>query len=439
MSGINYPVASLVTFPQRWPFSISCLPPSTYLVGGAVRDSLLGRTPTQLDLDFVLSNDAVTVAATIARRYDAGFVLLDEERQIARVVFEQATADFALQVGPTLESDLQRRDFSINAIAYSPHTQKLYDPLGGYDDLQQGLIRMVSLENLREDPLRLLRAYRQAAQLGFTLEAGTWKGIWQLAHSLSTIAAERIQAELRYLLSSTKGTPWLKAAWKDGLLAHWLTHATCQSIERLSNIDAAVLHLEAQHPGFTRLLYQHVSDSAFAAKADYCQGLISSTLSDRNWLVITKLACLLSPNLNQASNELQRLKVSRAEIRTMVTLLKHLPCLLTPNLELSLKEQYYLFRDVGPVFPALVTLSIAVGQSYSVVAGLIQRFLDPADPVAHPTQLITGQDLMTALALQPGPKVGQLLAAIQLAHAEGKISTSEDALQYSAQLLEAGD
>ncbi|HBW90708.1 MAG TPA: [cytidine(C)-cytidine(C)-adenosine (A)]-adding enzyme, partial [Cyanobacteria bacterium UBA11149] len=86
-------------------------------VGGAVRDSLLSRRSDYLDLDFVLPVDAIKIARSLANRYKAGFVVLDKERQIARVVFEAATVDFAQQEGESIETDLYRRDFTINAIA----------------------------------------------------------------------------------------------------------------------------------------------------------------------------------------------------------------------------------------------------------------------------------------------------------------------------------
>jgi tRNA nucleotidyltransferase (CCA-adding enzyme) len=156
--------------PENWPFSWELLPRPAYMVGGAVRDAILGRSREYLDLDFVIPSDAVKVARAIARHYQAGFVLLDPVRRIARVVFPQATADFAQQEGNSVETDLHRRDFTINAIAYNPHTQEIIDPLNGYADLQAGLLRMVSPANLEDDPLRLLRAYRQAAQLGFTID-----------------------------------------------------------------------------------------------------------------------------------------------------------------------------------------------------------------------------------------------------------------------------
>ena len=163
----NVALVSSALSPETWPFNLKWLPKSACLVGGTVRDALLDRHSEYLDLDFVLPINAVETAQAIARHYRAGFVVLDAERQIARVVFDQGTADFALQVGETLEDDLRRRDFTVNAIAYNPHTKDLLDPLHGYEDLQRKRLRMVSVENLAEDPLRLLRAYRQAAQLGF--------------------------------------------------------------------------------------------------------------------------------------------------------------------------------------------------------------------------------------------------------------------------------
>jgi tRNA nucleotidyltransferase (CCA-adding enzyme) len=108
--------------PDSWPFDLNLLPPDAYLVGGAVRDSLLKRRSPHLDLDFVLPRQAVTTARQIANRYKAGFVLLDAERRIARVVFDRATVDFAKLEGTNLVADLQRRDYTINAIAYNPHT-----------------------------------------------------------------------------------------------------------------------------------------------------------------------------------------------------------------------------------------------------------------------------------------------------------------------------
>ena len=212
---------SLSLFLPQLPCDLDLLPTSAYLVGGAVRDALLGRKGTYLDLDFVVPENSVETAKKIARHYQAGFVVLDEVRQIARVVFREGTLDFALQEGATLEKDLYRRDFTINAIAYNLHQQTAIDPLGGIVDLQRGIIRMVSPENLQDDPLRLLRAYRQAAQLNFKIDRDTREQIRILAPSIEQVAAERVQSEFNYILAHDIENQWLQLAWEDGLVTPW--------------------------------------------------------------------------------------------------------------------------------------------------------------------------------------------------------------------------
>ena len=227
------------------PFNLNMLPSSACLVGGAVRDALLNRKGAYLDLDFVLPEKAVEIAQKIADRYRAGFVILDEQRQIARVVFPQGTVDFALQEGNSLKQDLYRRDFTINAIAYNLHQQKLLDPLGGLQDLKKGWLKMVSPSNLKDDPLRLLRAYRQAAQLNFTIEPETRNTIRSLANLIEKVAAERVQTELKYLLANSQNSEWLIAAGKDGLLQPWFPELDRGKFGQLTQINS-IAHSFAQ-------------------------------------------------------------------------------------------------------------------------------------------------------------------------------------------------
>ena len=438
----------LALSPQNWPFGLEWLPATAYLVGGSVRDALLGRHSDYLDLDFVLTDRVVETAQAIARHYKAGFVLLDAERQIARVVFPQGTADFAQQVGATLEEDLRRRDFTVNAIAYDPRLDRFVDPLQGYGDLQQRSLRMVSAENLAEDPLRLLRAYRQAAQLGFSLEAETRVAVKQFAPLLNRIAAERVQSELNYLLSTAKGTPWLTQAWQDGLLQDWLPSATAQSLKFVAEIDRVTVLLQETMPEFAGKLYGQVR-LVSSGQVPVEASAIKASGSARNWLITAKLACLLSAKTAEAEAQLRRLKYSRTEIQAVSTVLKFLPQLFSANLvetnqaiaipasnlNLSRREQYFFFQGVGTTFPAIAVLAIAQGLAIEAIAPLIERFLNSDDPVAHSTPILTGQDLMTALNLPPGPVIGQLLAAIQLAKAEGLLSTPADALSLAADLI----
>ncbi len=417
--------AASVLSPQTWPFSLEWLPQSTYLVGGNVRDALLGRQAEYLDLDFVMPEGAVRTAKMIANHYRAGFVLLDAERQIARVVFDRATVDFAQQVGTSLQEDLAHRDFTVNAIAYNPHTEQLLDPVQGYADLQLRRIRMVQVENLKEDPLRLLRAYRQAAQLGFSIEYQTRKTIQRLADLLQFVAAERVQAELSYLLSAAKGTPFLTLAWQDGLLSGWLPHATAQGLEQVARIDEAAALLDSAQFAMGLELSGWLRD----------QQRVSG--SGRSWLKVAKLASLLAADLTVAEQELWRLKYSRAEIQAVLAVITLLPQIQTlATRTLSAREQYYLFRNIGAAFPALVVAGLAAGLPLATVAPLIERYLTPDDPIAHPAPLLTGRDLMAQLHLPPSPTIGHLLEAIQLARAEGKILTRLEALDFAKLLIQ---
>jgi tRNA nucleotidyltransferase (CCA-adding enzyme) len=103
---------------------------------------------------------------------------------------------------------------------------------------------------------------------------------------------------------------------------------------------------------------------------------------------------------------------------------------------MSLREQYFLFRDVGIVFPVLAVLAVAAGVAVDEISLLINRYLDRDDIIAHPTQLVSGNDLMEYLNLPRSPRIGQLLMEIQLGRVEGRIATREDALKLAAELVD---
>ncbi|WP_293146350.1 MULTISPECIES: CCA tRNA nucleotidyltransferase [unclassified Microcoleus] len=404
--------------PETWPFDLELLTPPVYLVGGAVRDALLGRRSHYFDLDFVMLARAVKTARKIADRTKGGFVLLDAERQIARVVFAGGTVDFAQAFGGSLEEDLLRRDFRSNAIACNPFTGEIIDPLDGQTDLRLGLLRMISRSNLEDDPLRLLRAYRQAAQLGFAIEPETLQAIRELAPLLSRVAVERVRTELGYLLSNNNGVPWICKGCEDGLFSIWFASAI-DRFDILTKIDACAAELAAIYPELGKEFGRSIRDT------------IKTPL-----LAIGKLAVLANSDPTIAETELLRLKYSNAEIKSAIELLKYLPQLQAqPIAEMSLREQYFLFRDVGIVFPILAVLAMAAGIAVEEIALLINRYLDAGDIVAHPTQLVSGNELMESLNIPRSPRIGQLLMEIQLARVEGRIATREDALKLASDFV----
>ncbi|MGD1911321.1 MAG: CCA tRNA nucleotidyltransferase [Rivularia sp. (in: cyanobacteria)] len=412
--------------PESLPFNLELLPKPAYLVGGAVRDALLGRTREYLDLDFILPSEAVNVARKIAKYHQAGFVLLDAQRQIARVVFPDATVDIAQQEGDSLETDLLRRDFTINAIAYNIHTQEIIDPLQGRADLSKGIIRMISPGNLEDDPLRLIRGYRQAAQLGFDIEAQTRSTIRALAFHLEKVASERIRVELGYMLANSQGTPWLMKAIVDGLLKSSFKYATSQSSILLAEVDKVASQLTQSFPTLGEILQKYIRDTVKTTQ-----------------LGIAKLACLVNPKPDIAEVELEQLTYSRAETQAVTTALRLFPRLqLSP---ISLREQYFLFQEAGCVFPTTNILAVAYGnvveemsedKSLTTYASLLARYLNPDDPVAHPTQLVSGKHIISSLNIPSSPLIGKLLTEIAVAQVESKISTFDEAIELARKLVE---
>lgn len=386
------------------PFDGALLPDDSYLVGGAVRDVLLNRSRDYLDLDFVLPHHAIETAKIISRKYQAGFVVLDSLRHIARVVFPSATIDFAQQEGNSIDSDLARRDFTINAIAFHCQKQKIIDPFNGREDLKQGIIRMISGDNLVDDPLRLMRGYRQASQLDFTIESLTRDTIGQLKDLLHKVAMERVNQELAYLFTTEKGSYWLTEAFKDGLLSVCFPSATVNRVNLLSVIDESLQFLRSRYNNY------------FSADYSLCKE--------------AKLACLVNQHYQVAESELINLKYSRHEIKAVLTILQFYQKLKDSDFVHNKRKQYFFFKSVGDFFPSLGIFALANDISQDLILSLMDLFLDSEDAIAHPKPLLSGNDIIKNLNISPSPLIGKLLTEVQIAYIEGKINNKLDAFDF---------
>ncbi|HIK43935.1 MAG TPA: CCA tRNA nucleotidyltransferase, partial [Leptolyngbyaceae cyanobacterium M65_K2018_010] len=155
----------------------------------------------------------------------------------------------------------------------------------------------------------------------------------------------------------------------------------------------------------------------------------------RSWLKATKLSQLLAAQPASAEAILTRLKYSRVEQQAVLSILKGWYYLQQQSGDqpLSLQQQYELFKTAGPGFVGVALLALVNGMPEKDMIALMERYLDPQDPVAHPQALVSGRDLIQGLGLKPGPRIGQLLEAIQLAQAEGQVTNREEALAWVKQ------
>ncbi|MDY6872499.1 MAG: hypothetical protein SVR81_00815 [Chloroflexota bacterium] len=195
---------------------------AVYLVGGAVRDLIL-RRPLH-DLDFAMADRPIRVARRLARRLNAGFFVLDDERHTARVVHalpdgQPFPLDFVQFTGLDLAADLRNRDFTLNAMAIDlAEPERVIDPLDGQADLEAGMLRPCSDRALLDDPVRTLRAVRLANQFGFSYASGLMEQMRAAAQHLSQTSVERQRDEFFRILEGPSPAAGVQDCWEAGIL-----------------------------------------------------------------------------------------------------------------------------------------------------------------------------------------------------------------------------
>jgi poly(A) polymerase/tRNA nucleotidyltransferase (CCA-adding enzyme) len=194
---------------------------SAWVIGGTLRDLLLGRTVH--DIDIALDIPALAAARALADGLGGAYVPLDEGHAVARVVLRDGTVlDLASLRAPTLEGDLRARDFTANAMAAPLLADgtlgPLIDPLGGAADIRAGRLRLCGERAFADDPLRMLRAARLAARLEWTLDPALDSALRAGAGQIAGVSAERVRDELLALLAARSAAPWLRYLDRAGLL-----------------------------------------------------------------------------------------------------------------------------------------------------------------------------------------------------------------------------
>jgi tRNA nucleotidyltransferase (CCA-adding enzyme) len=384
--------------PQAWPIAPSALPEGTALVGGAVRDALLGRLAERPDLDLVVPAEAIALGRRLAGQLGGSCVVLDAVRDIARVVVAGWTIDLARQDGAALSDDLGRRDFSANAIALPLAAgSRLVDPTGGLAALRRGELVAVAEDNLLDDPLRLLRGIRLCWELQLELAAGTRAWIGAHAALLGTVAGERVLSELQRLAAAGEGQRGLAQALDLGLLDPW--GADRDAATRLDLLDR-------QAPERLGL--------------NAAEGAVS--------LPLARLAALLPQQAVAALHGSRRLQRQCEGLRRWWQRIERLPAPGGQALDaLREEERLDLHRDLEVTLPALLLALPAAGARQALI-----RWRDGEDPLFHPRSPLDGDRLRQALSLPPGPTLGALLRHLTRERAFGRLETADEEATLAA-------
>jgi tRNA nucleotidyltransferase (CCA-adding enzyme) len=366
--------------PQRWPIPLDRLPAGTVLVGGAVRDGLLNRLPEHPDLDMVVPADALVQVRKLSQEFGGACVALDRDRDIARLVLGRWTIDLARQEGNNLTADLLRRDYRINAIALTLTTEpKLLDPSGGIADLCARRITAVNEQNLLDDPLRLLRALRLAAELSMTIDEATVEMLARHRHHLPKVAPERIQAEVLKLVKAHRADQAIRLLHSLQLLAPW----SSDQPQRTINAEALTKQEQELALPLARLT-QLLSDQG-VIELRFSRKQIQRCLRLREWWMRDQQQSA------DTLNENERLKLHQ-----------------------ELKEDLPAFALTLPMERQNEWLS---------------RWRNQEDNLFHPSSPLDGRTLQAELGIPPGPRLGELLDHLCLERAFGRILSQEEAIQ----------
>jgi putative nucleotidyltransferase with HDIG domain len=468
-----------------------------WLVGGAVRDLLLERP--MHDWDFAVQDDALGLARAAADALGGAYFPLDTERGAGRAIVTAAggtriEVDFASLRGADLEEDLRARDFTLNALALD-EAGELVDPTGGQTDLDAGTIRATSERAFRDDPVRLLRAVRMEAELGFQIEPKTAAWVRRDAPRLTLPAAERVRDEFVRVLALRGTATYLQRCDELGLLAYVVPELqslkevtqspphrfdawkhTLVTVDTLEGVVAAATGNEVGDLALTDAPPAAWGDLERALRqfsADVATHLAVEVSGGRDRGLVLKLAALLhdlgKPKtwaqdddgqvhfLNHepvgaeiAAGRMEALRFSRDEIeRVRVMVGQHLrPAHLARAERVTRRAIYRYFRATGCGGVDVVLLSLADhlatwgpnldeqrwARRLEVAETLLTHYFERWGETVCPARLVTGDDLMAELGMQPGPKIGRLLEAVREAQAAGEVRTREEALALAGRL-----
>lgn len=460
-----------------------------FLVGGYVRDLLLGRPAP--DLDIAVREAPERVAKALGRRFSAPIFPLSETHGAWRVTLREPVEgirwiDVAARRGE-ITADLALRDFTVNAIALRPEGGAPVDPFDGRGDLARRCIRLVADAAVRADPLRALRAVRQAVELGFSIDPATARTIRRDAALLDRAAGERRRDELLRAFATDDATTAVQLCDGLGLLSrllpeldpgrdctqpkehYWDVFAhnvrTLASLDRILAADGDRVGENADRIAALWSLWSEVAPPRDAWTVDTGTGHTRGALLKLTGLLhdIGKPATKARQadgrirffghdevGADQAADALRRLRCAAKEVHYTESLIReHMRPgqLASPGQYPTARALYRLFRDLGDLTPDLFLLNLADGAAAAgprqtdrqwianaAYLGWVLRQAREREALVKPPRLVTGHDLMRDLGIAPGPDLGRILDALTEAQAAGEVTTRGEALALAAAL-----
>lgn len=444
-----------------------------WLVGGALRDRLLGRATS--DYDVAVAGDPRAVARQLARRVSGPTFRLSEGFGAWRVISPDRSwnVDLLPLAGDSIDEDLARRDLTINAIAQQLPAGELIDPFGGARDLRERRLRMVSAEAFAQDPLRSLRLIRLACELGFSVDAETASAAARNASGLGGVAAERLFAEFKRIISSERAVSGMKLIDELGI-----TPVLLPELAALRGVEQSPYHHLDVYEHTIAVLAETIElqrdpERSLGPHAPAVDAFLSRLLANEltRWQAL-RFGALLHDIAKPQTREVtaqgrvtfmghdaaggRTAAVMLTRLRASERLAQHVAALaryhlrlgfLVHEMPLSRRGVYRYLRECDPVQVDVTVLSVAdrlatrgarvrpeaVVKHLELAGQLLGEALAwVADPPKPP---VRGDDLARALGLKPGPELGRILQELEEASFADEIDSDEEAVRRAREIL----
>ncbi|TYT22695.1 CCA tRNA nucleotidyltransferase [Dictyoglomus thermophilum] len=436
-----------------------------YIVGGFIRDYLLGKKPQ--DIDFLIDPFNIDFIDNLSKILKGRLVILDEERKYFRIVVKNKENTFVLDFTPIYQQNLLleivRRDFTINSIVLNLRNFEIYDPLKGLKDLERNVLKLSSPDSLKEDPLRILRVFRFGAS-GFKIDKSVFESIRKNSQRLSKIKPERIHEELYKILKN----PFTSYIWKE-MEEYNVLREIFPELSEMKNIPWSEPHHEnpLEHSITTLYVLEELFyniDKIFPSIKKELEKYFSEKLfSEFTKKETLKLASLLhdigkSKTYSIDENNLvhyyghskvgsemleeiaERLKLSNKELSFIQKIIRNHMYLIDFIKNQEINPIHKLISRVNEDVPSLIFLfisdQIAIKRTFENKEYFEKLLQDFFRLKSIPKPLLSGHEIMQLFNLQPSPLVGILKEKLIEAQIEEKIKTKEEAIRFLKEILE---
>jgi len=372
-------------------FILGFLPKGSYLVGGYIRDIILGRKTEKVDVDIVVPLNAIEIGKKIADNIESKFIILDEKREVVRIFLNHIDIDIANQISSTVKGDLCSRDFSINSIAFLFDKRCLFDPLNGLKDLEISLLRTHSENNLLNDPLRILRCFRFVSELNFKVDLNLINFIKKHKEKIYLVAKERINYEIQKIVHGSNALDAVFLIKKLNIFGSDNLYEDSFFLD-LEKINYAVLNQKEKEKFLPSFFVAQILDVASLEKLKFSKVEIVKTKLLRKWHFFLK-----NKNIDNL-DELDRFKLHQELEMFLPSFIFYLP----ENLRLD----------------------------------WLRRWRDIDDKLFHPSNLLNGDVIKKNLQIQDGPILGKLLHYLSMELAYKRLDNFDEAIYKARQWIE---